>query len=241
MESPFHHFFDFRRHIALELFPEQLLHLFIQLCGLFHIPLFTVGLEQQGVDGFIIRIVGDQHPAVPGHLGQVLHSHCFLQFLQQRIHVQAFQTVPFREVPIFVLCRILDEKALKKGSLIQFQIPSRIRFELLHIHLDTDGRVDLDDGFARRNENIRSQDLLGFINGIAQIFPGNGIRFVRPQHAAQLIPHHRPFDQDVIDQSIDLVVREEDFPAVLLDYRSAQKPRLDQTCHFSHLIIEILC
>ena len=221
MEGPFHQLFDFRRHIALELFPEQLLHFLIQFRSLLHVSLLTIRPEQQGIDGFIVGIMGNEHPAVPGHLGLIPDSHRFLQFLEQGIHVQSFQTVPFRQIPVFVLCRILDEEPLEEGTLIQFQVPARIHLEFLHIHLDPDFRIHLDNGFPGRNEHIRSQDLLGFVNGIPEIFPGNGIGLVRPQHTAQFIPHHRALHQQVVYQCIDFIIGKEDFLPVFLDNRSA--------------------
>ena len=177
--------------------------------------------------------MGDEHPPVPGHLGLVPDRHRLLQFLEQGIHVKGFQPVPFRQIPAFVFRRVLDEESLEEGPLVQIQIPSRILLKSPGIHLRPDGRIHLDDGFPGRDEHIRPQDLLGFVNGIPEILPGNGIGLVRPQYPAQFIPHHCAFDQQVVHQGIDFIIGKEDFLSVLLDNRSAQQPRLDQTRHVS--------
>ena len=74
-----------------------------------HIAFLAVHLQKVQVDPFIVGIMGNQQPAVPGDLGNILHRRGILQFLEQGFHIQIFQPVPLGQIPVFVLLRFLDE------------------------------------------------------------------------------------------------------------------------------------
>ena len=72
--------------------------------------------------------------------------------------------------------------------MVKVQLVARVPFKFRNVHLKVNVRIDLDTHFPVGEETVGPQGVFRFINGIAEIFPSNGIRFISPKgfHSA----HH---------------------------------------------------
>lgn len=72
--------------------------------------------------------------------------------------------------------------------MVKVQLVARVPFKFRNVHLKVNVRIDLDNRLPWGDKDIGSQELFRFINGIAEIFPSNGIGFISPKgfHSA----HH---------------------------------------------------
>lgn len=91
--------------------------------------------------------------------------------------------------------------------MVKVQLVARVPFKFRNVHLKVNVRIDLDNRLPWGDKDIGSQELFRFINGIAEIFPSNGIGFISPKDSTQLITHDRSFDENIIYEGIHFIVR----------------------------------
>ena len=216
--SLLHHGFNFRRYAALEFFTEEFFHLIVKLQRLPHIALLTISTQQEDIDAFIIGVMGNELPAVARDFGHVANGNSFLELLKKNVQIKAFKTVTFRKIPGFIFRGILHIKTLEETSLVKVQLVARVPFKFRNVHLKVNVRIDLDNRLPWGDKDIGSQELFRFINGIAEIFPSNGIGFIPPKDSTQLITHDRSFDENIIYEGIHFIVRKKDFLPIFFDY-----------------------